>query len=287
MSEKLDMNGITASLDELVKAADATKIVKGDGVNVETTGHVDERGKTSGGMASMGDAGSLDNMMIGKMTDALVNAGFDAADIAAFMSGGEDEDEEDEDKSEFEYDKSEGSFDLLKADKDIAEAVDVSPYLEALTSKVADQIDGVRKSQAGFAKSQANVNRATAAATYQIGSLVKGMAQVIEALNSRLNLVERTPVMQKGVTSLSGARPLSKALPGESGGVGQLKKSEIVATLSYMNLEKGIRDINGRRTLDVITGFEAGNLLDRQTLDAVQGFLAAHPAEEKTARSYC
>ena len=90
---------------------------------------------------------------------------------------------------------------------------------------------------------------------------------------------------QRGVT---GATALNKSLPGEAGATSHndLSKSEVLNTLSYMNLEKGIRDIGGRKTSDVIGMFEGGNVLDQNTLDAVRGFLSAHPAESQTARQY-
>ena len=77
MSEEqgeVELGGITATLDELVKAADATEIVKAyGGTNVEWSGHVDERGKVAGGGAGGGDVGGLDDMMIGKMAQSLID----------------------------------------------------------------------------------------------------------------------------------------------------------------------------------------------------------------------
>ena len=61
MANQVEMAGLSASLDELVKAADATDVVKSyGGTNVETSGHVDERGQAGGGMAEAGDMGSRD-----------------------------------------------------------------------------------------------------------------------------------------------------------------------------------------------------------------------------------
>lgn len=95
---EVTLDGIDASLRELVKAADATDLTKAlGGVSVENGGHTDERGATSGGYAEQGDIGGLDSMMIGKMQSALIDAGFDAGAIAAFMRGKASEDEGDDD----------------------------------------------------------------------------------------------------------------------------------------------------------------------------------------------
>ena len=69
-------------------------------------------------------------------------------------------------------------------------------------------------------------------------------------------------------------------------GHGSLSKSEVIGTLTYMNLEKGIRDIGGRSTGQAAMMLEGGGVVDQQIIDSVSGFLAAHPAEAETARSY-
>ncbi len=315
-NQVLDLDGITTSLDELVKAADATDIVAKSygGTNVETSGRYDEDGKGGGGMAESGDMGGLDDMMIGKMAAALIDQGFSADSIQAFMSAkASDEDEEDDDdmhgemgmvhgkrpsptgKMERSAEPTAGAEPLSKAiddfrqDSDIADAVDVSPFLEALTARTAEALDGIRKSMLTDRTQSANVNRHMAAAVHQIGTLQKGMAQVLSALNGRLNLVEKQPAARRGVTSLTGAQALHKGMPGEAGGGGgreTLSKAEVVGTLTYMNLEKGLGDIGGRPTGQMAMMLEGGGVLDQQTLDAVNGFLAAHPAEAETARNY-
>lgn len=98
---EVTLDGIDASLRDLVKAADATDLTKAlGGVAVENGGHTDERGSTSGGYPETGDVGSLDSMMIGKMQQALIGAGFDAGAIAAFMRGKQGDEEETEDPDE-------------------------------------------------------------------------------------------------------------------------------------------------------------------------------------------
>lgn len=288
-NEEVTTGGLEASLKDLLKAADATSLVKGEGgVAIEHSGHMDERGKVGGGLES--NTGGIDTLMIGKMAHALSTQGFSDAQITAFMTAKmedeEEEDEEDVEKSLFGGDLSK-SMDTFREDSDIADAVDVSPFLEALTQRMAESVDKVG---AGLTKSvahQGQVNAAQAAATHQIGTLVKSMAHILDALDSRLNLIERAPAPRKGATSLSGAAAMHKSMPGEAGtGGGQLKKSEILKTLTYMNLEKGIKDIGGRSTTEIIGLFEGGNVLDPQTMQAVQGFLSAHPSEAQTARTY-
>jgi hypothetical protein len=309
MSEQaaeLNLDGITATLDELVKAADATSVVKSyGGTSVEWSGHVDERGKVAGGGADSGDVGGLDDMMIGKMAQTLIDAGYDAGEIQAFMAAKQKEEDEEEDEDMYgemgtvhnqrptaKSASAEGepltkARDQFRQDPDIADAVDVSPFLEALTARTAEAIDDIRKSMHSDRVRNAGVDRAMAAAVHQIGTLQKGMATVMHALDERLDLVERQPVPAKGATSLTGARALQKSMPNEAGsGEESLSKSEVIGTLTYMNLEKGIHDIGGRPTGQLAMMLEGGGTVDQQTLDAANGFLAAHPAEAETARNY-
>lgn len=291
-------DGLGNALDELLKAADATSLSKaathsGKGSNsVETGGHVDETGTTSGTLAGDGDVGGIDTLMVAKMSaagipTAMINA------FAAFMKKvEEDEEEDDDEEGEEEAYKSlepafQKSMDAYREDSDLSDTIDVSPFLEALTARTADQLDAIRKSAGHFEGQQNHVNQKLAAALHQIGGLLKSQTGVIQALGERLNLVERTPAPQKGATQLSGAQPLHKALPGELGQGGkELRKSEILSTLTYMNLEKGMHEINGQRTSELVGLFEGGNVIDEKTVGAVQSFLQTHPNEADAARQY-
>jgi hypothetical protein len=294
-------DGLGKALDELLKAADATSLAKGathsgKGSNsVETGGHVDEDGTTSGTLAGSGDVGGIDTLMVAKMSAAGIPAGIINA-FSAFMSKEDEEDEdegdEDEDEKENPFDKSlepsfQKSMDAYREDSDLSDTIDVSPFLEALTARTADQLDAIRKSAGAFEGQQNHVNQKLAGALHQIGGLLKSQTGVIQALGERLNLVERTPAPQKGATQLSGAQPLHKALPGELGQGGQeLRKSEILSTLTYMNLEKGMHEINGQRTSELVGLFEGGNVIDEKTVGAVRSFLQTHPNEADAARQY-
>lgn len=317
------LEGIEKSLGELLQAADATDMLSKayGGTAVDSYGHVDERGKTSGGYADGGEMGGLDSMMIGKMQQALVEQGFSADQIAAFMRGkqsdDEDEDEEDEESAAMSgkpaatgggvgtnprvkpsesssmntsmggpYGK---SMDMYKSDPDIAEAVDVSPYLEAMTAKTAEQLDALNKSIGQQSAKQNKMNKAQAVAIYNVGQLAKSIASVCAALDERLGLLEQQPNPQKGHTQLTGAQPMHKSMPNEAGGGGQgqpLQKSQVLSTLSYMNLEKGIKEIGGHPTSQIVGLYEAGGQLPQQALDAAYGFLQAHPHEAETALTY-
>lgn len=296
------VEGMSDALEGLVKAAEATDIIKGDGSGIEHSGHVDERGKVGGGRASSGDAGGLDKMMIAKMSEL----GFDLDFISGvndFMVGKakkKDDDEEEENgngEGMTGYKKSDDavaptpdplvkSMDDFTSDPDIKNAVDVSPYLEAMTVKVAEQIDNMRKSVLDGNSSQANVNQHMAAAMHQMGGLLKAQDVVISELGSRLGIVERTPNPPKGKVDLKGAQALSKGMPGEAGGMEPLSKSELVATLSYMNLEKGIKTIGSQKTTDAIYLLEGGNVSDDNIEQAAQHFLATNPNEAQAARTY-
>ena len=280
--------GLSAALDDLLKAADATTLVKGathsgKGSNsVETGPRVDEDGLSSGALAGDGERGGIDTLMVAKMTEAGIPADV-IANFAAFMSieVEEDDDEKDEDEDEDEAEKSYGSsfhkssMDSFREDSDLADTIDVSPFLEALTARTADAIDEVRKSASQFEGQQNHVNQKLALALHQVGTLIKSQHGIIQTLGERLNLVERTPAPQKGATSLSGAQPLAKSLPGElgQGNGAPLKKSEILSTLSYMNLEKGMKEIHGQRTSELVGLFEGGNIIEPRTVEAVESFL--------------
>lgn len=291
-------DGLGNALDELLKAADATSLSKaathsGKGSNsVETSGRVDEDGASSGTLAGDGDVGGLDSLMVAKMSAAGIPAGIINAFSAFMKKEDEEEEEEEEGEEEEEAFKSlepsfQKSMDAYREDADLSDTIDVSPFLEALTARTADQLDAIRKSAGHFEGNQNHVNQKLAAALHQIGGLLKSQTGVIQALGERLNLVERTPAPQKGATQLSGAQPLHKALPGELGQGGkELRKSEILSTLTYMNLEKGMHEINGQRTSELVGLFEGGNVIDEKTVGAVKSFLQTHPNEADAARQY-
>jgi hypothetical protein len=292
-------DGLGNALDELLKAADATSLSKaathsGKGSNsVESGGRVDEDGASSGTLAGDGDVGGLDSLMVAKMSAAGIPAGIINA-FSAFMKKEDEEEEEEEEDGEEEEEAFKSlepafqkSMDAYREDQDLSDTIDVSPFLEALTARTADQLDAIRKSAGHFEGQQNHVNQKLAAALHQIGGLLKSQTGVIQVLGERLNIVESTPAPQKGATQLSGAQPLHKALPGELGQGGQdLRKSEILSTLTYMNLEKGMHEINGQRTSELVGLFEGGNVIDEKTVGAVRSFLQTHPNEADAARQY-
>jgi hypothetical protein len=304
---EVSVDGLQKSLDELLEAADATELSKAyGGVSVEHSGRYDEDGKGGGGLAGAGDVGGLDDLMIAKMSDAGLPAGL-IADFAAFMAKEDDDEDDDEDveinvgkmgggdyyRSDDAADEEEPAepiqkaLDTFREDPDIADAVDVSPFLEALTTRTADQLDVISKSHHVFQASQNEVNRHLAVALNEMGQLVKSQEAVIYELGARLGMIERQPVAPRGATTLQGAQALAKSLPGELGGnEGSLVKSELVSTLTYMNLEKGIKHVNGRSTNELACMYDGGAAADPSVVEAVRTFLRTHPHEADAARNY-
>jgi hypothetical protein len=326
---EVTLESIDGALAALVKAAGATDLVKAyGGTAVDQYGHVDERGKTSGGLAGKGDMGGLDSMMIGKMETALIDAGIPAEAIAAFM-GGKDKDKDEDEELEGKMgkpadtsgsvatnprvsasggtvgkmkddDDGEGkgkgkgnpfgkSYDAFAADPAIADAIDVSPFLEALVQRTSEQLDGLSKSQFSQVGEQQEVNKTTAAAVYGIGQLIKGMAPILDALNNRLSLVERQPTAPRGAQSVPQAQAMAKSFAGQGAGQPQqtqLHKGQVCSVLTFMNLEKGIKTIGGRSTSELASLYEGGGQLAPQTFHAVQRFLATNPGEVETALTY-
>ena len=307
MANDVTVDGLNSALEDLIKAADAVDLIKGgDSNGVEHSGTTDEDGKKGGGRGSYPGDVALDRLMIGKLADL----GFSASQISAMNDGllgfadheepdaddegGEDDDDEDDQemsgsRRKAKKSKSERtlrkSMDEYRADSDLADTIDVSAYLESFTARTADQIDKVNGSlRKGFG-SQATVNRALAGALHQMGSLLKSNAVVVHALGTRLNLVERTPNAPRGVTN---AAALHKSMPGEAGhnDSTKLSKAEILSTMSYMNLEKGIRHIEGQRTVEAIGLLEGGNVCSPAVLKAVNEFHVKNPSESALARAY-
>lgn len=310
------VDSLDASLNDLLKAARATQtvdsIIKSEGLQIE--------GGVGDDFAGTSDAGKLDDMMIAKMTAA----GFSPAQAKAMVGfmgeminhdrpsptgkgkmkgkqmafgddeGGEEPEEEPEEQEEPEEEEAPAkrkgklakSFhEQFVEDSDIANALDVSPFIEALTLRTTEALDSIQKSVRKGRSDQDRVNKAMAIALVQVGTLCKSQAHVINELGKRIGIVERTPNAQKGATS--GAQALHKSMPGEAGpGAGDLRKGELVSTLSYMNLEKGIREIGGEKMSDIIVKAEAGNIVPPSVLAAAQTFLRTHPMEADTAKRY-
>lgn len=335
------LDAMQASLDELLRAADAHGTLRKamGGVDIDTYGHTDERGKTSGGYAEAGDAGKGVNLaeqaIVGKMSEAGLNAAQIGHLVGYMKDGGffdherpspkgkmhgyasdemdedggqgpsmppfkgkadEEMDDEEEDEEEGEEDEDEeepvGKRSMRKSfardfasDPDISETVDVSPFLEAITSRTVSGLDSLSKSLRKSERRQDRVNGALAGALYQMGTLLKSQSRVIDALSSRLGIVERQPASGRGATTLTGAQAMQKSFVGGGAG-GSLKKSEVLSALSYMRMSKGMNEINGRAIGDVIYAFEGGGIIQPDDLATVERFLATHPAEAAKAKNF-
>jgi hypothetical protein len=313
--DETTLEGLQKSLADLNKATSALSDVQKSlgNIAIDQGGHTEGTTKTSGGYPEQSDVGGLDSMMIGKMRQSLVDAGYGAAEIAAFM-GDDDEDEEDEEEDDGDEGSGEvpqppfgkmgkpasteggvgtnprakptggkgmqKSMDAFREDPAIAQLVDASEFVEQLVSSTATQIDDVRKSVDSVARGRAQSEQVFAKALTGLTGIVKSQAAIIGEMGRRLGIVESTPNAPKGRTQLPpGAhRPAAPA-------AGQLSKSHIASVFSYMNLEKKIPDIRGVKTADLATLAECGQVSEGM-LKSVQGFLAAHPNEQEAALTY-
>lgn len=280
-TENTSADALDQTLNQLLNVAEATDLAKG---GVENSGTHGSGGKQGGGQGSEGDAGPIDNMMIAKMIQAGVDVQT-AAKFAAFMS--EDEDDDEVEKSGA---GAEGAEPLTKSLREAvtenlapedAEMVNVTPYLDSLTTALGGQLETLDKSIRAGRTEQGKLNKSMAKALHQVGQLVKSQAAVINVLGERLGIVERAPaVAPKGVTGT--AKPLNKSLAGEAGeGDLKLTKSTTLNALSYFNLVKGEKQIAGQSTSDVITKLEAGGVYDEKTHGALIHLVKSLPAQER------
>lgn len=337
---------LDASLQSLVKAAarvTGEPLEKGDSVQIDNSGTYGSEGPQGGGQGTMADAGSLEELMVGKMQELGLNAG-QISNLIGFMKDAEsgsflqhdrpsptgkssgkkppmppfkgkadgeydedeDEEEDDEDGEEEEatgpamrgkrkaFGKSDSFKENLLAEDAINELVDVSPYIEAFTSRTADAIDSLAKSQRSIDKKAQIVAKRNdehfallAKSLVSLGGVVRTQQNVISELGKRLGLVEAQPAPAKGVQTLSGAKALQKSMPNEVGGGGsRLNKSEMLSVMSYMNLRKGLKDIAGRSVaLDLVPNAERG-VVPEVVQQEVYQWMRRNPAEVEDAKAF-
>lgn len=181
------------------------------------------------------------------------------------------------------------SFDeQFRADPEIGDVVDVSPFMETLTARTTEALDSLGKSLRKSVRRSDEQFAMLAKSTVALGTLVKAQQSVINELGRRLGIVEKQPAPQKGVTQLTGAQPLSKSMPGEAGnGGGTLKKSEVASVLTYMNIQKGVKEIGGRKiATDIVPLVESSAEVPAPILAEVHNFLRRNPGEANLAKSY-
>lgn len=349
--QETTLGALDASLQELTKAAarlTGQPLVKADGVQIENSGTQGSDGKQGGGQGSMSDAGSVEDLMIGKMTDLGLNArqasgmlgflkeqmGSSALQGGKFFShdrpspsggkggemsgkakppmppftgkgappfgGGEDpgepEDREPGEGGEGGEEPAEKSFrEHFRASQEIADAVDVSPYLEEYTAKTVTALDSItgamRKSEKRTEGHLALLMKSSIAQS----QVIRAQQNIIAELGRRLGVVERQPESKpKGATSIPMAKSardqaLQKGMPGEQGAGGNdLKKSEVAAVLSYMHLEKGLKEIGGRKMSAIVAEVESAHpaSLPADAVQAAQNFIQRYPGEAPIAKSY-
>jgi hypothetical protein len=324
--QKVDADELTKSLGDLLKAAGTTEeeaLRKGgagkdsemDGTAISTSGHVDEHGAVGGGMAGAGDIGSLSSapweskMMLAKMMEAgylspgpnfAAMAGSDYMDKLQGKMKEEEEEEEMEGKAgggfvpDSRPSPTKKSFaDEFSEDAQIQDGIDASDFMESLTTRTTEALDYLGKSLSESQERQGAINVASAHAVHEMGMLIKSQQSVIQELGHRLGIVEREPAPPKGATSLTGAQAMTKSIhnevgadSGQSGPFEKLNKSQVARTLSFMNLEKGITQIDGDRTADLVCKAEGGGVISENTLDTVKRFLVTNPNLAERALNY-
>ena len=169
-------------------------------------------------------------------------------------------------------------------DTDIGDAVEASPFMEALTARTTEALDTLNKSIKGGRKKQDTVNKSVAVVMYQQGQLVKSQAAIIGELGKRLGIVEATPLPPKGATT--DAEALNKSFGAGDPKVGDnLNKSQLASALSYMRFEKGIDTIGGQKTGELACRAESGDVTE-ETLDYAKKYLQTHPAQAQEALTY-
>jgi len=182
-------------------------------------------------------------------------------------------------------------MDTLLEDNDIREGYDASDFMSSLVKGVSDQIDAFKKSMVSDRHVQGRVQQGVVRSLTQLSKSVAALAQVAPLVNelaARLDIVERTPAAPpRGSLNKSQAQAAVKQLPGEAGNADrQLNKSQGASVLSYMNIEKGIREINGRKTGELAGLLESGNIIDAPTIEAINTFLDDNPKEASRALEY-
>lgn len=218
-------------------------------------------------------------------------------DFGGDDEGGDDEGDGDEDdeaggpamRGKRRMGKSASFDEQFRADPDIGEVVDVSPFMETLTARTTEALDSLNKSLRKSVRRSDEQFALLAKSTVALGTLVKAQQGVISEMGRRLGVVERQPAPQKGVTALSGThQPMNKSMPNEAGAGGStLRKSEVASVLTYMHLEKGMKEIGGRKiATELVPLVESSGEVPANIVGEVQNFLRRNPGEANLAKSY-
>jgi hypothetical protein len=78
-------------------------------------------------------------------------------------------------------------------------------------------------------------------------------------------------------------------MPNEAGrgDANTLRKSEVASTLTYMHLEKGMKDIGGRKiATDLVPLVESSSELPAPIMAEVHNWLRRNPGEANAAKTY-
>jgi len=201
----------------------------------------------------------------------------------------EEEEEEDDDAGGPAFGKSDSFRDQFRADPDIGDVVDVSPFMETLTARTTDALDSLAKSLRKSNRQRDGQFAKLAETTVGLGRLVKSQQSVIKELGARLGIVERQPAAPtRGATTEAQAQALNKSMPNEVGGAGtSLRKSEVASVLTYMNCEKSMKSIAGRNiATEIVPLVESSAEVPAAILAEVHSFLRRNPGEATAAKTY-
>lgn len=173
-------------------------------------------------------------------------------------------------------------------DKDIAEGVNATPFLEALTARTTESLGALAKAMDAQDKRQTGMVQKLAHAVVQIGQLAKSQSAVIDELGKRLGVVEKQPATgPKGARTLQGAQALKKSIEGGEGGEQLIKGSDdMAAVLSYLRFAKSMDTIEGEPIGQAAIMAEAGGVVSPAVREYANKWLATHPAERQAALSY-
>ena len=153
------------------------------------------------------------------------------------------------------------------------------------TAEAIDAVDtSISKSLGEISKRNDRVAQALVKSLTTVSTALQTQGAMISALAKRLGVVEQTPRAPKGKV----AQPIVKSGfgNGNDGGGESLTRRELCNTLTFMNLEKGLKTINGFKTSELAVAAEAGGVVAAETLEAAQRFLREHPTEAAKAKAY-
>ena len=285
-NEMVDVDALEQAATALMEASSLVK-----GFALDNSRVSDEHGERQIKVPGDGDAGSVDELQIGKaaVAKALKDKGYNDDQIAkaiAKMFAPEHANKSTTAAPSAEVER------LVKAALDQHNApVDVRAMIADIMAGTAMSMDRMTKSHADFAAAQIEVNKRLSKAIGVMGQELRKSYALVEALAQKHGVAERAPVEPpKGKTQAQpaanpggGAQPMNKSWASTPEGERKLTASQVASVLSYMELVKGQTIVAGERALVKSTHIAGGGSCDTATLSAVLHFLNTHPTEAELA----